>query len=127
MRTRPSSVVFVARTHWVVGIVIVGTIALFRYVTRDLPYLEFGPRTYAITGALGALYLLTGTLVWLGAPLGRLLSRICGLLYLARPQFGSYVWDTMSLPEFKEHFYRAARGRSKIQAPRSREEPNSND
>ena len=127
MRTRSSSVVFVARTHWVVGVVIVGTMALFRYITRDLPQIEFGPRTYAITGALGVLYLLTGTLVWFGAPPGRLLSRICGLLYLARPQFGSYVWDTMSLPDFKEHFGPAKRGSSKIQAPRSREEPKSNE
>jgi hypothetical protein len=104
MRPTPACVAFVARTHWLVGSVIVVSIALLHWLTRHLPAVEFGTRTYVITGSLGALYLLGGTLVWFGAPLGRLVSRICALLYLARPQFGSAVWETMNTPEFQTHF-----------------------
>ena len=104
MRRPPECVAFVARTHWLVGIVIVVSIALLYWLTRHLPAVEFGRRTYVITGSLATLYLLGGTLVWLGAPLGRLVSRICALLYLARPQFGSAVWETMNSPEFQSHF-----------------------
>jgi hypothetical protein len=68
--------------------VIVVSIGVLHLITRNLPAIEFGPKTYVITWSLAALYGLTGTLVWFGAPLGRLLSRICGLLYLPRPQFG---------------------------------------
>jgi hypothetical protein len=107
MRAPPPSVVFVARTHWVVGLVILATIALLHFWTHDLRRVEFGPSAYGISGGLGALYLLSGTLVWFGAPLARPLSRICALLYLARPRFGSRVWDTMNLPEFQAHFERA--------------------
>jgi hypothetical protein len=106
MHPPPQAVAFVARTHWAVGLVIVVSVGLLHLLTRKLPGIEFGPRTYAITGSLAALYLLTGTLVWFGAPFGRLLSRICALLYLPRPQFGSLLWETMNSPEFKAHFAR---------------------
>jgi hypothetical protein len=104
MRRPPQCVAFVARTHWTVGLIIVGSIGLLHLLTRNLPAIEFGPRTYAMTGGLAALYLLTGTLVWFGAPFGRLFSRVCALLYLPRPQFGSLLWETMNSPEFKAHF-----------------------
>ena len=107
MHPPPKSVAFVARTHWIVGFVIVASIGLLHLLTRNLPGIEFAPRTYVITGSLGGLYLLAGTLVWFGAPLGRLLSRICGLLYLPRPQFGGQLWDIMNSPEYQAHFTRA--------------------
>ena len=102
----PSCVALVARTHWLVGAVILVSLALLAWVTHRVPRIEFGAATYGIAGGLAALYLLAGTLVWLGAPFGRLLSRICGLLYLPRPQFGSLLWDIMDSPEFKVHFTR---------------------
>ena len=102
----PKPVAFVARTHWFVGIIIVASIGLLHLLTRNLPGIEFRPRTYVITGSLGGLYLLAGTLVWFGAPLGRLLSRICALLYLPRPQFGGQLWDIMNSPEYQAHFTR---------------------
>ena len=104
MRRPPQSVAFVARTHWTVGVVILTSVALLHWLTRRLPVIEFGSSTYLITFGMAALYLAAGTLVWLGAPLGRVASRICGLLYLARPSFGSTVWETMNQPEFTEHF-----------------------
>ena len=104
MRRPPPAVVFVARTHGVVAVTIGVAVAVFYPLARKLPMVEFGPRTYLVAAGLGALYLLTGMLVWLGAPFGRLLSRICGLLYLARPQLGSHLWNTMNSPEFQEHF-----------------------
>ena len=107
MQLPPKPVAFVARTHWVVGVVIVASIALLHLLTRNLPGIEFGRRTYVITGSLGGLYLLAGTLVWFGAPLGRLLSRICALLYLPRPQFGGHLWDIMNSPEYQAHFTRS--------------------
>jgi hypothetical protein len=106
MRPPPVSVVFVARTHWTVGLVMAVSIALLYWVTHNLPRIEFGSPTYLIAGALGALYLLGGTLVWFGAPFGRVISRLCGLLYLARPQFGSRIWETMNSAEFQAHFTR---------------------
>ena len=106
MRRNPRSVALVARTHWMVGVAIVVTASVLLVVTRNLPRIEFGPKTYIITGALALLYLLAGTLVWFGAPFGQLLSRVCGLLYLPRPQFGGYLWDLMSSPEFRSHFER---------------------
>jgi len=109
MRRPPQSVAFVARTHWIVSLVIFVSVALLHTATRRLPVLEFGPRTYLITLGLAVLYLAAGTLVWFGAPFGRVLSRICGLLYLARPNFGSNVWETMNLPEFAAHFRRGDR------------------
>ena len=106
MRTPPSCVAVVARAHWVVGGTIVVSVALLHAFTRRLPGIEFGPRTYVITGAMAALYLLAGTLVWFGAPFGPLLSRVCGLLYLARPSLGSALWETMNSAEFRAHFLR---------------------
>jgi hypothetical protein len=100
----PKGVALVARTHWMVGGVIVAGIALLHFATRKLPYIEVGSRTYLITGGLALLYLLGGTLVWFGAPFGPLLSRVCGLLYLSRPRLGSFLWETMNTPEFKAHF-----------------------
>lgn len=100
----PACVVFVVRTHGVVGVVISGSIALLHGLTRKLPGVDFEARTYLISGGLAAFYLLTAALVWRGAPLGRLCSRLCGLIYLARPNFGLRVWDAMDSPEFKAHF-----------------------
>lgn len=109
MRRPPDSVAFVARVHWTVsGIIIVST-GLVHWATHDLPRIEFGPRTFITAGSLAAIYLLAGTLVWFGAPLGRLFSRVCALLYLPRPRFGSLVWETMNLPEFRAHFERPGR------------------
>lgn len=106
MRPPPVSVALVAKTHWAVGVTVVASIALLHFVTRNIPVIEFALRTYLITGALGLLYLLAGTLVWFGAPLGRLLSRICCLLYLPRPQFGGRLWEIMNSPEYQAHFTR---------------------
>ena len=106
MRQPPKTIRFVAKTHWVVGVIIFISIAVLHLLTRNLPRIEFQPRTYFITGTLGGLYLLAGTLVWLGWPFGRVLSRICALLYLPRPQFGGRVWDTMNSPEYQAHFQR---------------------
>ena len=106
MRKPPRCVAIVARTHWVVGLVIIVSAAILHVLTRRLPQIEFGPRTYVVIGGLALLYLLGGTLVWFGAPFGRLLSRVCGLLYLPRPQFGGLLWDTMNSPEYQAHFDR---------------------
>lgn len=106
MASPPKCVVFVARTHWVVGGVIVASIVLLHLLARRVPGIEIGARSYAITGGLGALYLLAGTLVWFGAPFGRLLSRVCCLLYLSRPRLGSHLWETMDSAEFRAHFTR---------------------
>lgn len=106
MRPPPRAVALVAKTHWTVGVIIVASIAVLHLITRNLPQIEFGRKTYLITGSLAALYLTTGTLVWFGASLGRLLSRVCGLLYLSRPQFGSPLWDLMNSSEYREHFER---------------------
>jgi hypothetical protein len=104
---RPApEVVFVARTHWLVGVVVGLSLMVLWALTRRLPRVEFGAITYQIGGGLGALYLLAGTLVWCGLPAGRLLSRVCGLLYLPRQPFGSLVWETMNSAEFQAHFTR---------------------
>lgn len=108
MRRPPDCVVLVARTHWLVGAVIVVSGAVLHGFTRGLPAVEFGARTYVVVASLAGVYLLGGTLVWFGAPLGRALSRVCGLLYLPRP-FGSHLWTIMNSPEFRGHF---ARGKS---------------
>jgi hypothetical protein len=99
----PACVALVARTHWVVGGVILVSIGLLRWIVEKYP-VEFTTRTYAITGALAALYGITGTLVWFGLPGGRFLSRVCSLIYLARPNLGSHLWDIMDSAEFKTHF-----------------------
>ena len=99
----PDCVALVARTHWAVGGSILVSIGLLRWVTAKFP-IEFAPRTYVITGGLAVLYGLAGTLVWLGTPVGKFLSRVCGLLYLARPQLGSRLWTMMDSEEFQAHF-----------------------
>lgn len=109
MRRPPDVVRFVARTHWVVSATIVVAVGVLHFLTQKMPFVAFGPKTYIITGGLAALYFLAGTLVWFGAPFGRLCSRVCGLLYLARPQLGSRLWDMMNTPEFREHFVRTAK------------------
>ena len=106
MKAPPACVSFVARTHWIVGGAIVGATALLHPLTTRLPGFEFGPTTYWATGGIAAFYLLAGTLVWFGLPLGPLLSRVCALIYLPRPSFGSLVWETMDRPDFKAHFRR---------------------
>ena len=103
MRRPPACVALVARTHWVVGGVILVSIGLLRWIVEKYP-VEFSARTYVITGGLAALYGLAGTLVWFGVPGGRLLSRVCTLLYLARPSLGSHLWEIMDSGEFKAHF-----------------------
>lgn len=107
-RARPPGVVLVARTHWLVGGVIFASVLLLHLFTRSWP-IEFSPRTYAITLGLGGSYALAGTAVWFGLPGGRLLSRVCGLLYLARPNFGSVLWQIMNTPEYRAHFSRGNR------------------
>ncbi|HVS52668.1 MAG TPA: hypothetical protein VHD62_09955 [Opitutaceae bacterium] len=104
-RRPPGCVALVARTHWLVGGTIVFFVGLLHALTRHWP-VEFGVKAYAITLGLAALYLTAGTLVWLGAPLGRPLSRIAGLLYLARPNLGSHLWRLMSSEEYRAHFTR---------------------
>lgn len=106
MRRPPAEVVFVARTHGFVGLVILAALPLLHGVTRDLPAIEFGVRTYAYAGALGGFYLLTAGLVWWGVPVGAVFSRLCGLLYLPRPAFWSRVWETMGTPGYRAHFQR---------------------
>ena len=118
MRRPPACVVFVARTHGLVGLVIVGSILGLHGLTRNLPGIGFGARTYDYAAGLAGIYLLAAVLVWLGAPFGPLLSRICSLLYLARPGFGFRVWETMDTPEFRAHFRR----RSPEQAVLSRDD-----
>lgn len=105
---RHSSVVFVASTHALVGVVIIASTLLLHWITRDLPHIEFGARTFCWAGGLAAFYFLAAGLVWLGAPFGPLLSRLCSLIYLPRPSFGSRVWETMDSPEFRAHFRRPA-------------------
>lgn len=100
---RPDNVVVVARTHWAMGAAVLVSIGLITLVTMRFPF-EFGPRTYVITGSLAAVYTLAGTLVWFGAPLGRPLSRICGLIYLTRPRLGLRIWKLMDSAEFQAHF-----------------------
>jgi hypothetical protein len=106
-RTRPpDSVAFVARTHWLVGAVALASFTVLFLLTRNLPRVAVGPHTYQIAGGITLLYLVGGTTVWFGTPLGRFLSHVCGLLYLVRPQLGDRVWRTMRSEEFKAHFRR---------------------
>jgi hypothetical protein len=121
MRQPPKHVMFVAQTHWVVGLIIGASILILHLMTRNLPGIEFRPRTYVITGLLGGLYFVAGTLVWFGLPFGRVLSRICGLLYLPRPQFGGRIWDTMNSPEYQAHFTRFRRPKSRPASNEDRE------
>ena len=106
MRRPPAPVVFVARTHGLVGMVALVSIAILRSFTRDLPYIAFGPRTYVIALGIALFYCATAAMIWFGTPFGRFFGRVCGLLYLARPNFGSFVWETMNSAEFQAHFMR---------------------
>jgi len=99
----PACVALVARTHWVVAGVILVSIGLLRWITEKFP-VEFSTRTYTVAGGLAVFYALAGILVWFGVPPGRLLSRICSLLYLARPSLGSHLWEIMDDAEFQSHF-----------------------
>ncbi len=103
MRRPPDCAALVAWTHWVVGGVILVSMGVLTWLTAKFP-IEFGTRSYIIGSSLVALYGLAGTLVWFGAPGGRLLSRVCGLLYLARPSLGSHLWEIMDAAEFQAHF-----------------------
>lgn len=106
MRRPPECVVFVARTHWIVAAAIAGCTLPVHWLGQRLPGFETGSNMWMIAGGLALAYGLTGTLVWLGAPPGRLLSRMCSLVYLPRPQFGSRVWEAMNRTDFQAHFRR---------------------
>src|SRR5690348_290399 len=99
----PDSVGHVAKTHWLVGGVIALSIVFLNALVQKFP-VEASARTYVVTLSLAGLYLLGGTLVWFGAPFGRFLSRVCALIYLARPAFGSPLWQLMDSEEFQAHF-----------------------
>ncbi len=107
MRRPPDCVAFVAKTHWAVGAVMLLSIGVLHWITRDLPGIEVAARGYQVTSGLAALYLITGVLVWFGGPLGPSLSRVCALLYLPRPSFGFRIWDLMNSAEFRAHFTRS--------------------
>jgi hypothetical protein len=105
MRRRPPQcVAVVARHHWVTGGAMLFFVALFHGFTREARAFEFSRRGYAITLGIAALYLLTGTTVWLGARPGRYLNYFCSLIYLARPSLGLRLWRINDSAEFKAHF-----------------------
>ena len=103
----PPEVALVARTHGLVGLTALASLLLLHLLTRRLPHVEFGTRTYAIALGIGLGYTITGVMVWFGTPAGRFLSRVCGLLYLARPQLGSRLWRIMDSADYQAHFRRA--------------------
>lgn len=100
----PAGVALVARTHGLVGLTALVSLLLLHLLTRRLPHVEFGTRTYAIAVGIGLGYSITGLMVWFGTPAGRFMSRVCGLLYLARPQFGSHLWRIMDSAEYQNYF-----------------------
>lgn len=101
----PASVLLVARTHAAVAAVIFASTGLLFALTRRWP-VELEPITFRLSLGLGSWYGLAGYLVWRGLPPGRWLSRICGLLYLARPGLGSQLWRIMDSEEYQSHFRR---------------------
>lgn len=103
---RPAGVALVARTHGLVGATALFSLWVLHLLTRNLPHIEFGRRTYVIALAIGLTYCLTAVMVWFGTPAGRWMSRVCGLLYLARPQLGSHLWRIMDSAEYRAHFTR---------------------
>lgn len=103
MRRPPDSVRFVAGTHFAVGAAVAAAVALVHFSTRHLP-ITFNPKAYAFVGFLAVLFLLTGTLVWLGRAPGRGLSRACTYLCLMRPGLSRRLNEAMRLPEFVAHF-----------------------
>ena len=107
MRRPPDSVAHIARTHWLVGAVALGSIVVLHLFTRNLPRVTFGPSTYRVAVGLALLYLAGGTMVWFGTPLGRLVNHVCCLLYLVRPQLGDRIWRIKRTEEFKAHFRRS--------------------
>ena len=104
MSRPPASVALVARTHGVVGATALASVILLHFLTRGLQHIEFGPRTYAISLGIGLTYLLAAVLVWFGSPGGRLLSRVCSVLYLVRPQLGLDLLRIMASEEYRAHF-----------------------
>jgi len=105
-RRPPASVAHVARTHALVGATALVSVLALHLLTRGLERVEFGPRTYLLTLGFALTYGLAGALVWLGAPGGRLLSRVCGLLYFVRPPLGFQLAALMDSAEFRAHFTR---------------------
>ncbi|MDO8542517.1 MAG: hypothetical protein Q7S40_18915 [Opitutaceae bacterium] len=102
----PESIAFIARTHWVMGGVIAGfTIGLYGLL-HDSTVLELSRKTFTITIALSAMYVVAGLVVWFGTRGGRALNYICSLLYLARPPLGMRIWKIMRSDEYKAHFRR---------------------
>ena len=57
MRRPPDTVAFVAKTHWAVGGVMLASIGVLHWITRDLPRIEVATRGYQVTGSLALLYL----------------------------------------------------------------------
>jgi hypothetical protein len=104
MSRPPACVALVARTHGVVGATALASVLLLHLLTRGLERIEFGPRTYAISLGIGLTYLLAAVLVWFGSPGGRLLSRVCSVLYLVRPQLGLDLLRIMASEEYRAHF-----------------------
>ena len=114
MRLRPPpSVLLVARTHAAVAAVIFTSTGLLFVLTRRWP-VELEPITFQVSLGLGLLYGLAGYLVWRGLPPGRWLSRLCGLLYLARPGLGSQLWRIMDSEEYRAHFRRGERATDQV-------------
>lgn len=103
MRRPPAPVALVARTHGLVGATILVATGLIAALTWQTP-VELGVAMYGTTLGLGGLYLLAGAMVWRGTRGGRFLSKVCGLLYLARPDFGSHLWRLMDSAEYRDHF-----------------------
>lgn len=101
----PDCVAWVARTHWLVGGSILFSTALLYAIVGRLP-VELGPRMFVVSAIIAATYGLTGTLVWIGHPLGRILSYPCSLLYLPRQQLGLHIFRVMGSAEFRAHFAR---------------------
>src|SRR3954469_11020700 len=107
MSRPPDSVAVIARHHWLTGAAMVFFIALVSTFSRNFSgAFALSSKGYAITLAIAALYLGTGTLVWFGVPVGRYLSNACSFIYLARPQLGLRIWRLMGTAEFKAHFAR---------------------
>lgn len=105
--SRPSDpIAFIARTHWLMGGVILFFAAMLYVLLRDSSVLELSRRTYGITLGLGVLYLVAGVLVWFGTPFGRVVNYVASFVYLARPPLGLRIWKIMRSEEYKAHFQR---------------------
>lgn len=102
-RRPPGIVIEQACYHGVTGATVLLGVGLLYLFTRH-GGLVMSQRGYVITLALGALYLVTGLLVWLGLRPGRYLNYVCSLLYLARPGLGLRLWRNMRQPDFRQHF-----------------------